>query len=139
MTVKARPRPGGEEMGGQSRAQAELGGRGNPKGLVPVVDGSVVVVVVVNDVVVVVDGLGLVVVGAVMDEALGCGRVGSGDDVGLGTRLDHDVVVEMPVASPVGASVRLPPTAAGPRLGAVVVGPATPTPESIVSGPTPTA
>jgi hypothetical protein len=137
MTVKARPRPGGEEMGGQSRAQAELGGRGNPKGLVPVVDGWVVVVV--DDVVVVVDGLGLVVVGAVVDEALGCGRVGSGDDVGLGTRLDHDVVVEIRVAPLVGASVRLPPTAVGPRLGAVVVGPAAPTPESIVSGPTPTA
>ena len=124
-------------MGGQSRAQAELGGRGNPKGLVPVVDGSVVVVV--DDVVVVVDGLGLVVVGAVVDEALGCGRVGSGGDVGLGTRLGHDVVVEICVAPPVGASVRLPPTAVGPRLGSVVVGPAAPTPESSVSGPTPTA
>lgn len=124
-------------MGGQSRAQAELGGRGNPKGLVPVVDGSVVVVV--DDVVVVVDGLGLVVVGAVVDEALGCGRVGSGGDVGLGTRLGHDVVGEIRVAPLVGASVRLPPTAVGPRLGSVVVGPATPTPESIVSGPTPTA
>jgi hypothetical protein len=124
-------------MGGQSRAQAELGGRGNPKGLVPVVDGSVVVVV--DDVVVVVDGLGLVVVGAVVDEALGCGRVGSGGDVGLGTRLGHDVVVEIRVAPLVGASGRLPPTAVGPRLGSVVVGPATPTPESIVSGPAPTA
>ena len=122
---------------GQSRAQVGLGGRGNPKGPVPVVDGSVVVVVA--DVVVVVDGLGLVVVGAVVDGALGCGRVGSGGDVGLGTRLDHDVVVEIPVASPVGASVRLPPTAVGPRLGSVVVGPAAPTPESSVSGPTPTA
>jgi hypothetical protein len=98
-------------------------------------------VAVVDDVVVV-DGLGLVVVVVVwlvVHEALGCGRVGSGGEVELGTRLDHDVVVEMPVASPVGASVRLPPAAAGPRLGAVVVGPAAPTPESIVSGPIPTA
>jgi hypothetical protein len=125
-------------MGGQRRAQAELGDRGNPKGPVPVVDGSVVVVVVVDDVVVVVDGLGLVVVGAVVDEALGCGRVGSGGEVGLGARLDHDVVVEIRVAPLVGASVRLPPTAVGPRLGSVVVGPAAPTPESLVSGPTPT-
>jgi hypothetical protein len=100
------------------------------------VDGSVVVVVV--DVVVMVDGLGLVVVGAVVDEALGCGRVGSGSEVGLATRPDRDVVVAIRVASLVGASVRLPPTAVGPTLGSVVVGPATPTPESIVSGPTPT-
>jgi hypothetical protein len=127
-------------MGGQGRAQAGLGGRGNPKGLVPVVDGSVVVAVV--DDVVVVDGLGLVVVvvvWVVVDEALGCGRVGSGGEVELGTRLDHDVVVEIRVAPLVGVSVRLPPTAVGPALGSVVVGPATPTPESIVSGPTPTA
>jgi hypothetical protein len=126
-------------MGGQGRAQAGLGGRGNPKGLVPVVDGSVVVAVV--DDVVVVDGLGLVVVvvvWVVVDEALGCGRVGSGGEVEVGTRLDHDVVVEIR-APVVGASVRLPPTAVGPALGSVVVGPATPTPESIVSGPTPTA
>jgi hypothetical protein len=99
------------------------------------VDGSVVVVV--NDVVVV-DGVGLVVVGAVVDEPLGCGRVGSGGDVGLGTRLDRDVAVEIRVGPPVGASVRLPPTTVGPTLGLVVVGPATPTPEAIVSGPTPT-
>jgi hypothetical protein len=83
----------------------------------------VVVVVVVVDDVVVVDGLGLVVVGAVVDEALGSGRVGSGGDVGPGTRPDHDVVVEMWVAPLVGASVRLPPTAVGPTLGSVVVGP----------------
>jgi hypothetical protein len=98
-------------------------------------------VAVVDDVVVV-DGLGLVVVvvvWVVVDEALGCGRVGSGGEVELGTRLDHDVVVEIRVAPLVGASVRLPPTAVGPALGSVVVGPATPTPESIVSGPTPTA
>ena len=94
--------------------------------------------VVVDDVVVV-DGLGLVVVGAVVDEALGSGRVGSGGDVGPGTPLDHDVVVESWVAPLVGATVRLPPTAVGPALGSVVVEPATPTPESIVSGPTPTA
>jgi hypothetical protein len=97
------------------------------------------VVVVVDDVVVVVDGLGLVVVGVVVDEALGCGRVGSGGEVGFGTRLDHDVVVAIRVAPLAGASGRLPPTAVGPTLGLVVVGPATPTPESIVSGPTPTA
>jgi len=128
-------------MGGQGRAQAGLGGQGNPKGLVPVVDGSVVVVVVVVDDLVVVDGHGLVVVvvRVVVDEALGCGRVGSGGEVELGTRLDHDVVVEIRVAPLVGASVRLPPTAVGPALGSVVVGSATPTPESIVSGPTPTA
>jgi hypothetical protein len=97
------------------------------------------VVVVVVDAVVVVDGLGLVVVGAVVDEALGCERVGSGGEVGLATGPDRDVVVEIRVAPPVGASVRLPPTAVGPTLGSVVVGSATPTPESIVSGPTPTA
>jgi hypothetical protein len=98
-----------------------------------------VVVVVVDDVVVVVVGLGLVVVGAVVDEAFGCGRVGSGGEVGLGARLDHDVVVEIWAAPLVAASVQLPPTAVGSPLGSVVVGPATPTPESIVSGPTPTA
>jgi hypothetical protein len=97
----------------------------------------VVVVVLVVDVVVVVDGLGLVVVGAVVDEALGCGRVGSGGEVGLGTPPDRDVVVEIRLAPLVAASVRLAPTAVGPALGTVVVGPGTPTPESIVSGPTP--
>jgi hypothetical protein len=97
-----------------------------------------VVVVVVDDVVVV-DGLGLVVVGAVVEEALGRGRVGSGGEVGLGAPLDRDVVVEIRLASPVAASVRLPPTAGGPPLGPVVVGPAAPTPESMVSGPAPTA
>ena len=126
-------------MGGQSRAQAESGGRGNPKGLVPVVDGSVVVVVVVDAVVVVVDGLGLVVVGAVVDEALGCGRVGSGGEVGFGSPLDRDVVVETRVAPLTATSVWLPPTAVELPLGLVVLGPATPTPESTVSGPTPTA
>jgi hypothetical protein len=106
--------------------------------------GSVVVVVVlvvvlVVDVVVVADGLGLVVVGAVVDgEALGCGRVGSGGEVGLGTPLDRAVVVEIRVAPLVAASVRLAPTAVGPPLGTVVVGPGMSTPESIVSGPTPT-
>jgi hypothetical protein len=98
-----------------------------------------VVVVVVDDVVV--DGLGLVVVvviRVVVDEALGCGRVGSGVEVELVTLLDHDVVAEMR-APLVGASVRLPPTPVGPALGSVVVGPATPAPEPIVSGPTPTA
>jgi hypothetical protein len=96
--------------------------------------------VVVVDALVVVDGPGLVVVvvRVVVDEALGCGRVGSGGEVELGTRLDHDVVVEIRVAPLVGASVRLPPMAVGPALGSVVVEPATPTPES-VSGPTPTA
>ena len=102
------------------------------------VDGSFVVVVVVDEVVVVVDGLGLVVVGAVVVEALGCGRVGSSGDVGLGNRLGHDVGVEIRVAPLAGVSVRFPPTAVGPTLGSVVVGPATPTPESFVSGPTPT-
>ena len=95
--------------------------------------------VVVDDVVVVVVGLGLVVVGTVVGGALGCGRVGSGDEVGSGTPLDRDVVVRIRVAPPVVTSVRLPPTAVGLPLGPVVVGPATPTPESIVSGPTPTA
>jgi hypothetical protein len=98
-----------------------------------------VVVVVVDDVVVVVVGLGLVVVVTVVGGALGCGRVGSGDEVGSGTPLDRDVVVEIRVAPPVATSVRLPPTAVGLPLGSVMVGPATPTPESIVSGPTPTA
>jgi hypothetical protein len=97
----------------------------------------VATVVVVADVVVV--GLGLVVVGTVVGGALGCGRVGSGDEVGSGTPLDRDVVVEIRVAPPVATSVRLPPTAVGLPLGSVMVGPATPTPESIVSGPTPTA
>jgi hypothetical protein len=98
-------------------------------------------VVVVDDVVVV-DGLGLVVVvviRVVVDEALGCGRVESGGEVELVTLLDHDVVVEIRVTPLVGASVWLPPTAVGPAFRSVVVGPATPTPESIVSGPTPTA
>jgi hypothetical protein len=97
----------------------------------------VATVVVVADVVVV--GLGLVVVGTVVGGALGCGRVGSGDEVGSGTPLDRDVVVEIRVAPPVATSVRLPAAAVGLPLGSVVVGPATPTPESIVSGPTPTA
>jgi hypothetical protein len=92
--------------------------------------------VVVDDVVAVVVGLGLVVVGAVDDEALGCGRVGSGGEVGLGAPLGRDVVVALRVPPPV-ASVRLPPTAAGLPLGLVVVGPATPAPGSTVSGPTP--
>ena len=95
-----------------------------------------VVVVVVDDVVAVV-GVGLVV-GAVVDEAPGCGRVGSGGEVGLGTPLDRDVVVEIRVAPLVAASVRFPPTAVGPLLEIVVVGPGMSTLESIVSGPTPT-
>jgi hypothetical protein len=99
----------------------------------------VVVVVVVVAVVVVVVGLGLVVVGTVVDEALGCGRAGSGDVVGSGTPFDRDVVVEVRVAPLVATSVRLPPTAVEPPLGPVVVGPDAPTPESTVSGPTPTA
>jgi hypothetical protein len=82
----------------------------------------VVVVVVVVDDVVVVDGLGLVVVGAVVDEALGSGWVGSGGDVGPGPRPDRDVVGEIWVA-PVDASARLSPTAVGPTLGSVAVGP----------------
>jgi hypothetical protein len=94
------------------------------------------VVVVADDVVVV--GLGLVVVGTVVGGGLGCGRVGSGDEVGSGTPLDRDVVVELRVAPPAATSVRLPATAAGRPLGSVVVGPATPTLESTVSGPTPT-
>ena len=94
------------------------------------------VVVVADDVVVV--GLGLVVVGTVVGGALGCGRVGSGDEVGSGTPLDRDVAVELRVAPPVATSVRLPATAVGRPLGSVVVGPATPTLESTVSGPTPT-
>jgi hypothetical protein len=108
----------GRRAGGLDRAQAGA-----------LVGGSVVVVV--DDVVVVVDGLGLVVVGAVVDEALGCGRVGSGGEVGFGTRLDHVVVVAIRVAPLVGASVRLPPTAVGPTLGSVVVGP-TPTACTVV-------
>jgi hypothetical protein len=96
----------------------------------------VATVVVVADVVVV--GLGLVVVGTVVGGALGCGRVGSGDEVGSGTPLDRDVVVELRVAPPVATSVRLPVRAVGRPLGSVVVGPATPTLDSTVSGPTPT-
>jgi hypothetical protein len=103
-------------------------------------DGSVVVVVmVVVGAVVVVVGLGLVVVGAVVDEGLGCGRVGPGDEVGSGTPLGRDVGVEIRVAPLVATSVRLPATAVGRPLGSVVVEPAPPTPESTVSGPTPTA
>jgi hypothetical protein len=98
----------------------------------------VVVVVVVVAVVVVVVGLGLVVVGTVVDEALGCGRAGSGEVVGSGTPFDRDVVVEVRVAPLVATSVRLPPTAVERPLG-LVVGPDAPTPESTVSGPTPTA
>lgn len=101
---------------------------------------AVVEEVVVDDVVVVVVvGLGLVVVGAVEDEALGCGRVRSGGEVGLGVPLNRDVVVEIRVPALVATSVRLPPTTVGLPLGLVVVGPATSTPGSIVSGPTPTA
>ena len=99
----------------------------------------VVVEVVVDDVVVVVVGLGLVVVGAVEDEALACGRVRSGGEVALGAPLGREVVVERPVPPLVARSVRLPPTAVGPPLGLVVVGPATPAPGSTVPGPTPTA
>ena len=102
-------------------------------------DGPVVVVVVDVVVVVVVDGLGLVVVGAVVDEALGCGRVGPGGEVGFGTPLDRDVVVGTRVAPLAATSVWLPPTAVELPLGLVVVGPATPTPEPTVAGPTPTA
>ena len=96
------------------------------------------VVVVVDDVVVVV-GLGLVVVGAVVVETLGRWRVGSGGEVGFGTPLDRDVVVELRVAPLVATSAPLPPTAVELTPGVVVVGPAPPAPESIVSGPTPTA
>ena len=99
----------------------------------------VAVEVVVDDVVVVVVGLGLVVVGAVENEALGCGRVGSDGEVGLGAPLGRDVVVELRVPPLVATSVQLPPTAVGLPPGLVVVGPATPAPGSIVSGPTPTA
>ena len=98
-----------------------------------------VVEVVVDDVVVVVVGLGLVVVGAVEDEALGRGRFGSGGEVGLGAPLNRDVVVEIPVPPLVATSVRLPPTTVGLPLGLVAVGPATSTPGAIVSRPTPTA
>ena len=88
------------------------------------------VVVVVDDVVVVVVGLGLVVVGAVVEEALGCARVGrgDGDEVGPGTPLEGDVVGEIRVAPLVATSVRLPATAVGRPLGSVVVGSATPPP-----------
>jgi hypothetical protein len=98
----------------------------------------VVVEVVVDDVVVVVVGLGLVVVGAVEDEALGRGRVGSGSEVWLGAPLGRDVVVGRRVPPPVATSARLPPTAAGLPLRLVAVGPATPAPGSTVSWPTPT-
>lgn len=76
---------------------------------------------VVVAVVVVVVGLGLVVVGTVVDEALGCGRAGSGHVVGSGTPFDRDVVVEVRVAPLVDTSVRLPPTAVERPLGLVVV------------------
>ena len=93
--------------------------------------------VVDDDVVMVVAGL--VVVGAVEDEALGCGWVGSGEEVGLGAPLGRDVIVERRVPPLVATSVPLPPTAVGLPLGLVVVGPATSAPGSIVSGTTPTA
>ena len=63
-----------------------------------------VVVVVVVGVVVVVDGFGLVVVGAVVGAAVGGGRVGSGGEVGLGIRLDPAVVLGIPALLLVGPS-----------------------------------
>src|SRR4029450_9812073 len=86
----------------------------------PLADGAVVVGAGAA-VVVVVDGLGRVVVGAVEDEALGCDRVGPGE-VGFGTRLDLAVVVEIRVAPLVATSARIPPTAGERALGGGVGG-----------------
>jgi hypothetical protein len=69
--------------------------------------GAVVVVVVVAVVAVVVGALGLVVVDATVDGMLGCGRLGSSEEVGVGAPLD-DAVVEIGAPLLVAPSLGLP-------------------------------
>ena len=80
-----------------------------------------------------------VVVGAMVDGTLGCGRLGSIGEVGVGAPLDHAVVVEIRVRLLVAPSLRLPSSVVGPTLGSVVVEPTTRTPRSVVYGPASTA
>ena len=95
----------------------------------------VVVGVVVVVVAMVVDGFGLVVVGAVVGAAAGGGRVGSGAEVGLGVALDPAVVLAIPGLLVVAAPTRLLPPVDGSTLESVVVGPASPAPEVVLSWP----
>ena len=90
----------------------------------------VVVGVVVVVVAMVVDGFGLVVVGAVVGAAVGGGRVGSGAEVGLGVALDPAVVLAIPGLLVVAARTRLLPPVDGSTLESVVVGPTSPAPET---------
>ena len=104
-----------------------------------VVVGIVAVVGVVVAVAIVVDALGLVVVDAMVDGALGCERLGSFDEVGVGAPLDHAVVAEIRAGLLVAPSLPLPSSAVESTLGAVVVEPTTPMPGSAVYAPAPTA
>lgn len=94
-----------------------------------------VVVGVVVVVATVVDGLGLVVVGAVVGAAVGGGRAGSGAEVGLDVALDPAVVLTIPGLLVVAARTRLLPAVAGSTLESVVVGPTSPAPEAVLSWP----
>jgi hypothetical protein len=89
----------------------------------------VVVVAVVAVVEVEVEAFGLVVVG--------CGRVGSGGEVGsgAGAPLKDALVAELEVASVPSPSTRLSPLAFGPAPGSLVVGPTLLAPGPVVSGP----
>jgi hypothetical protein len=101
----------------------------------------VVVVVVVGVVVVVtvvVGGLGLEVVDVMVAGALGGGRLGSFDEVGVGALLGEAVDVEIRTGLSVAPTIPLPSSAAGLALVSVVVGPATPAPGSAVYGTAPT-
>ena len=95
-----------------------------------------IVVVVVDvdvDADVDVDGFGLVVVGAVVGAAVGCGRVGSsGAELGLGDPPEDAPVPETGVTPPPSASTRVPPATVGLTPGPLVVGAALP---SVVTGP----
>jgi hypothetical protein len=88
---------------------------------------------VVVVVVVVVDGVGLVVVGPVLGAAVGGGWVGSGGEVGLDVALDPAVVLAIPGLLLVVASTRLLLSVVGSTLESIVVGPTSPAPEAVVS------
>jgi hypothetical protein len=98
----------------------------------------VVVVGVVIVVTVVVGALGLDVVDAMVVGALGGGRLGSFDEVGVGASLGEAVDVEIRAGPSVAPTIPLPSSAVGLALVSVVVGPTTPTSGSAVYGTAPT-
>ena len=90
--------------------------------MVVVVVVVVVVVGVVVVVTVVVGGLGLEVVDVMVAGALGGGRLGSFDEVGVGALLGEAVDVEIRTGLSVAPTIPLPSSAAGLALVSVVIG-----------------